>query len=108
MDQDERQWGNFRVIDRGPAFTVKRLTVKPGGRLSLQHHLHRSEHWTVAQGTAEVTRNDEIFRLSLGESCDIPLGARHRLANPGDEDLIIIEVWFGAETSEDDIVRHPD
>lgn len=108
MDYSERVWGKFEVINRGPGFTVKRLTVYPGKRLSLQHHEHRFEHWAVAQGIAEVTRDDEIFRLSLGESCDIPLRAKHRLANPGEEELIVIEIWYGAETSEDDIVRYPD
>ena len=108
MDYDERHWGKFQVLDRGPAHTVKKLTVRPGGRLSYQHHEHRSEHWTVASGVAEVTREGDVFHMTVGDSCDIPRGAKHRLANPGDADLVIIEVWFGDKTSEDDIIRHPD
>lgn len=87
---------------------MKRLTVYPGGRLSLQSHQHRSEHWTVVEGEATATVGDDVVVLVREQSIDIPLGARHRLENFGDTDVEIIEVQFGDYLGEDDIVRHED
>ncbi|CAB3638836.1 mannose-1-phosphate guanylyltransferase/mannose-6-phosphate isomerase [Trinickia soli] len=103
-----RPWGFYDSIDHGDRFQVKRIVVAPGARLSLQMHHHRAEHWVVVRGTAFVTRGDEEFLLSENESTFIPLGVRHRLANPGKVPLEIIEVQSGAYLGEDDIVRFED
>ncbi len=103
-----RPWGAYQRIDIGSRFQVKRLTVKPGGRLSLQKHHHRSEHWVVVSGTAEVTIGDKVMELHENESTYIPVGELHRLANPGKVMLEIIEVQVGSYTGEDDIVRIED
>ena len=104
----ERPWGCYDSIDRGERFQVKRIVVKPGGRLSLQMHHHRAEHWVVVRGTALVTRGDESFLLSENQSTYIPLGVQHRLENPGKTPLEIIEVQSGGYLGEDDIVRLDD
>ena len=98
----------FDVIDVGDRFQVKRLTVKPGGRLSLQSHRHRAEHWIVVKGTAKVTKGSEVFLLIENQSTYIPLGETHSLENPGKIPLEIIEVQSGEYLGEDDIVRHED
>ena len=103
-----RPWGSFDSVDEGEGYKVKRITVKPGARLSKQMHHHRAEHWVVVRGTARVFRNDEIFDLQENESVFIPLGATHYLENPGDEPLDIIEVQSGSYLGEDDIVRFED
>jgi mannose-1-phosphate guanylyltransferase/mannose-6-phosphate isomerase len=103
-----RPWGSYRGIDLGERFQVKRITVSPGAKLSLQRHRHRAEHWVVVDGVAEVTRDDEVFTLRANESAHIPLGAVHRLANPGDAPLHIIEVQCGTYLGEDDIERFAD
>ena len=103
-----RPWGAYQRIDIGNRFQVKRITVKPGGRLSLQRHHHRSEHWVVVSGTAEVTVGDRVVELHENESTYIPIGDVHRLANPGKVPLEIIEVQVGSYTGEDDIVRIED
>jgi len=103
-----RPWGSYQGIDAGPGFQAKRLTVDPGASISLQRHRHRAEHWVVVQGTAEVTRDDEVFTLEANQSAYIPLGARHRLKNPGDEPLHIVEVQSGDYLGEDDIERFED
>jgi len=103
-----RPWGDYEPIDEGDRYQVKRLTVKPGASLSLQMHHHRAEHWVVVRGTAKVTRNDEILLLSENESVYIPLGATHRLENPGAIPLELIEVQSGSYLGEDDIVRFAD
>jgi mannose-1-phosphate guanylyltransferase len=103
-----RPWGSFDSVDAGDGYKVKRISVKPGARLSKQMHHHRAEHWVVVRGTARVFRNDEIFDLHENESVFIPLGATHYLENPGDEPLDIIEVQSGAYLGEDDIVRFDD
>jgi mannose-1-phosphate guanylyltransferase/mannose-6-phosphate isomerase len=103
-----RPWGAYQRIDIGSRFQVKRITVKPGGRLSLQKHHHRSEHWVVVSGTAEVTVGDKVMELHENESTYIPIGEIHRLANPGKVTLEIIEVQVGSYTGEDDIVRIED
>jgi mannose-1-phosphate guanylyltransferase/mannose-6-phosphate isomerase len=103
-----RPWGDYEGIDHGNRYQVKRLTVKPGARLSLQLHHHRAEHWVVVSGTACVTRGEETFMLSENESTFIPLGVKHRLENPGTIPLEIIEVQSGGYLGEDDIVRFED
>jgi mannose-1-phosphate guanylyltransferase/mannose-6-phosphate isomerase len=103
-----RPWGSFEGIDQGERFQVKRLSVKPGETLSLQMHHHRAEHWIVVSGTARVTRGDEVFLLAENESTYIPIGATHRLENPGTIPLEIIEVQSGSYLGEDDIVRFDD
>jgi mannose-1-phosphate guanylyltransferase len=103
-----RPWGSFDSVDAGEGYKVKRISVKPGARLSKQMHHHRAEHWVVVKGTARVFRNDEIFDLHQNESVFIPLGATHYLENPTDEPLDIIEVQSGSYLGEDDIVRFDD
>jgi mannose-1-phosphate guanylyltransferase/mannose-6-phosphate isomerase len=103
-----RPWGSYDSIDMGERFQVKRITVKPGAALSLQKHHHRAEHWVIVSGTAEVTRNDEVFLVAENESTFLPLGAVHRLRNPGKVPLELIEVQSGSYLGEDDIVRLED
>lgn len=103
-----RPWGSYQTADMGDRYQVKRLVVKPGEKLSLQKHHHRAEHWIVVQGTAKVTRNDETIILHENESTYIPIGAVHRLENPGKIPLCIIEVQSGSYLGEDDIVRFDD
>lgn len=103
-----RPWGSYQTIDRGDRFQVKRIVVKPGGRLSLQKHLHRAEHWVVVRGTARVTIGDAVRDLHENESVDVPIGSVHRLENPGKIPLELIEVQTGAYLAEDDIIRLED
>lgn len=103
-----RPWGSYDSIDMGERFQVKRITVKPGAALSLQKHQHRAEHWVIVSGTAEVTRNEDVFLLAENESTFLPLGAVHRLRNPGKTPLELIEVQSGSYLGEDDIVRLED
>ncbi len=103
-----RPWGAYDSIDNGERFQVKRITVKPGGTLSLQMHHHRAEHWIVVSGTAEVTRGNDVILLSENQSTYIPLGVTHRLRNPGKLPLELIEVQSGSYLGEDDIVRFED
>jgi mannose-1-phosphate guanylyltransferase / mannose-6-phosphate isomerase len=103
-----RPWGSYQSLDDGARFHVKRIVVKPGGRLSLQLHHHRAEHWVVVRGTARVTIGDEVKVLHENESIYVPSGARHRLENPGKIDLEVIEVQTGSYLGEDDIVRFED
>ena len=103
-----RPWGFYDSVDAGPRHQVKRITVKPGEKLSLQLHHHRAEHWIVVPGRARVTRGEEEIFLAENESTYIPLGVKHRLENPGATDLEIIEVQSGSYLGEDDIVRFED
>ncbi len=103
-----RPWGKFDSIDVGERDQVKRITVKPGEKLSLQMHHHRSEHWIVVSGTAKVTNGDKTFLVSENQSTYIPIGAKHALENPGKMPLEMIEVQTGSYLSEDDIVRFED
>jgi mannose-1-phosphate guanylyltransferase/mannose-6-phosphate isomerase len=103
-----RPWGCYDSIDMAERFQVKRITVKPGGTLSLQMHHHRAEHWVVVSGTARVTRGEETFMLAENESTFIPVGTKHRLENPGRLPLELIEVQSGSYLGEDDIVRFDD
>jgi len=103
-----RPWGHYEGIDAGDRFQVKRITVKPGEKLSLQMHHHRAEHWVVVSGTARVTCGEKVSLLSENESTYIPIGMNHRLENPGKVPLHIIEVQSGSYLGEDDIVRFED
>ena len=103
-----RPWGTFNDLHRGDGFKVKHIVVNPGQALSLQSHRHRAEHWVVLRGTARVTRDGDTFELSENQTTYIPLGARHRLANPGAVPLEVMEVQTGGYLEEDDIVRYED
>jgi mannose-1-phosphate guanylyltransferase/mannose-6-phosphate isomerase len=103
-----RPWGSYDSIDFGDRFQVKRLSVKPGGVLSLQMHHHRAEHWVVVEGTARITCDDKTFLLSENQSTFIPVGSTHRIENPGKVYLHIVEVQSGSYLGEDDIVRFED
>ncbi len=105
---DHRPWGMFETLVLGDRFQVKRITVKPGAALSLQSHVHRSEHWIVVSGTAKVTVDDEVKLLTENQSVYIPLGAVHRMENPGKVPMVLIEVQTGAYLGEDDIIRYED
>jgi mannose-1-phosphate guanylyltransferase/mannose-6-phosphate isomerase len=103
-----RPWGSCELLDAGVRFRVNRLTVRPGGALSLQAHQHRVEHWTVVQGTAKVTRGDEEILLGENQSTFVPVGMVHSIANPGKGPLEIIEIQSGTYFSDDDVVRYED
>jgi mannose-1-phosphate guanylyltransferase/mannose-6-phosphate isomerase len=103
-----RPWGSYDSIDSDEGFQVKRLIVNPGAILSLQKHAHRAEHWTVVKGSARITLDEREFDLQVNESTYIPVGAVHRIANPFDEAVHIIEVQCGDYLGEDDIVRLED
>ncbi|MEO1688829.1 MAG: mannose-1-phosphate guanylyltransferase/mannose-6-phosphate isomerase, partial [Pseudomonadota bacterium] len=103
-----RPWGWYETLSLGRRFQVKRIMVHPGGQLSLQSHFHRSEHWVVVEGTARVTVGEEVKLMTENESVYIPLGAVHRLENPGKVPMYLIEVQSGPYLGEDDIVRYED
>lgn len=103
-----RPWGSYDGVDADDGFQVKRLIVNPGAVLSLQKHAHRAEHWVVVRGKARITRNDEVFDLGVNESAYIAIGDVHRIANPFDKPVHIIEVQCGDYLGEDDIVRIED
>lgn len=106
--KDHRPWGWFESLVIGERFQVKRIVVHPGAALSLQSHHHRSEHWVVVQGTAKVTINDDVTLVTENQSVYIPVGATHRLENPGKVELHLIEVQTGSYLGEDDIIRYED
>jgi len=103
-----RPWGYYQGVDAGPRYQVKRIVVKPGGKLSLQKHHHRAEHWVVVKGAAEVTLNEDTRIVHENESIYLPIGSMHRLANPGRIPLELIEVQVGSYLGEDDILRFED
>jgi mannose-6-phosphate isomerase len=105
---DQRPWGTYTVLEEAPTFKVKRIEVLPGKRLSYQKHAQRAEHWVVVAGAAKVTLDGREITVGTGEAIDIPIGAAHRVENPGEEDLIFIEVQRGSYLGEDDIVRLED
>ena len=105
---DHRPWGHFETLALADRFQVKRIVVKPGGILSLQSHLHRSEHWIVVAGTALVTIGKTEQIVAENESVYVPLGVKHRLENPGKMPMVLIEVQTGSYLGEDDITRHED
>jgi mannose-1-phosphate guanylyltransferase / mannose-6-phosphate isomerase len=106
--KDHRPWGWFESLVIGDRFQVKRIVVNPGGALSLQSHVHRAEHWIVVQGTARVTVDAEVRMVTENQSVYVPLGAVHRLENPGKVPVVLIEVQTGAYLGEDDIIRYED
>jgi len=103
-----RPWGTYTVLQEAPGFKIKRIAVKPGASLSLQMHHHRSEHWVVVSGKAEVVNGEQTITLEANQSTYIPAGNRHRLTNVGDAELALIEVQCGSYLGEDDIVRFED
>jgi mannose-6-phosphate isomerase len=105
---DRRPWGTYTVLEEDRGFKVKRIEVLPGKRLSYQKHAQRAEHWFVVEGTAKVTLDDEEITVRAGEAIDVPVGAAHRVENPGEENLVFIEVQRGSYLGEDDIVRLQD
>ncbi len=105
---DRRPWGSFTVLDEGSNYKVKRIEVLAGKRLSYQKHARRAEHWMVVGGTAKVTLDGREIIVPLGETIDIPLGAAHRVENPGGDTLVFIEIQRGDYLGEDDIVRLED
>jgi mannose-1-phosphate guanylyltransferase / mannose-6-phosphate isomerase len=106
--KDHRPWGWFESLVVGNRFQVKRIHVHPGAALSLQSHHHRSEHWIVVEGTARVTVDDEVKLISENQSVYIPLGAVHRMENPGKVPMVLVEVQTGSYLDEDDIIRYED
>lgn len=107
-ERDHRPWGYYEVLAEFPDCKVKRIVIHPGKRLSLQRHLHRSEQWTFVSGAALVTRDHEEIHVSPGESVHIPVGASHRVLNPGQVPVAFIEVQTGDYFGEDDIERLED
>lgn len=107
-ESDTRPWGRWEVIATGERYTAKRITVLPGQRLSLQYHHHRQEHWTMVEGLAEVEIDGAIVQLGFAGHVHIPLGAVHRIRNPGPETLVFVEVQLGDLLDENDIVRVSD
>jgi mannose-6-phosphate isomerase-like protein (cupin superfamily) len=108
-EYSERPWGNYTVLDDdAPDHKVKRLVVHPGKRLSYQRHAQRAEHWFIVAGTAAVTLDGVVTELRAGDAIDIPLHAAHRIANVGDNDVVLIEVQHGTYFGEDDIERLED
>jgi len=105
---EQRPWGSYTVLDEGYHYKVKRLEVLPGKRLSYQKHTQRTEHWMIVQGTASVTLEGQESTVEAGGTMDVPLGAAHRIANPGSETLVLIEIQRGSYLGEDDIIRLQD
>ena len=108
MESEARPWGRYDVLSDAADHKVKRLTVEPGHRLSYQWHAHRSEHWFVVAGEGIVTLDGVDHAVSAGTAIDVPVGAAHRIANPGDVPLVFIEVQHGESFAEDDIERLDD
>lgn len=108
LEHDERPWGAYWVLEDAPTHKVKRLEVTPGQRLSYQRHSKRDEHWFVVAGEAAVTLDGTVHELASGDAIDIPRGAAHRVANPGTDTLVFIEVQRGSYFGEDDIERLED
>jgi len=105
IERVTRPWGWYETLSEAPNHKIKRISVLPGQRISLQKHSQRAEHWVVLQGTARVTLDEDTLELTVGQHCDIALGATHRLSNATAAPLEVIEVQFGAYLGEDDIVR---
>lgn len=108
LPRDYRPWGWFEALGNGARFQVKRIVVNPGAALSLQSHHHRAEHWIVVEGTARITIDDEVKLVTENQSVYIPLGAVHRMENPGKLPMVLIEVQTGSYLGEDDIIRYED
>ena len=108
MEHDERPWGKYFVLEDAQTHKVKRIEVKPGGRLSYQYHHKRSEVWTIVQGKARITLNEVDTDHTAGNVIEIPLNAKHRIMNIGEETLVFVEVQLGTYFGEDDIIRIED
>lgn len=108
MEHDVRPWGQYWVLEDADTYKVKRIEVNPGGRLSYQYHHKRAEVWTIVKGVGRITLDGEVRDYKAGEVAIIPLGAKHRIENPGDEFCVFIEVQHGTYFGEDDIVRLED
>jgi len=108
MNSEVRPWGSYEVLQESAVHKVKSIIVQPGKRLSYQRHEKRAEHWFIVSGEAEVTIDGEVKRMNAGSSIDIGIGAAHRIANIGNEQLIFIEVQTGTYFGEDDIIRLED
>ena len=107
-DADDRPWGRWEVLATGETYASKRITVKPGGKLSLQLHHHRQEHWIIVEGQARVTCGQETRDVGPNTHVFIPVETQHRIENPGEVDVVFIEVQYGENLDEDDIVRIED
>src|SRR6266699_4228668 len=107
-DRDSRPWGTWEVLATGDRYIVKRISVLPGQRLSLQYHKHRSEHWTIVQGSAEVELDDVVHQMSAGQHIYIPVEGLHRVRALGSEPLVFLEIQVGEVLDENDIVRISD
>ena len=107
-DKDTRPWGTWQVLDEGEHFCVKRICVNSKGKLSLQLHHHRNEHWIIVQGCATVTLGDKMIELKADDSVFIPKETKHRIENKADEPVIFIEIQTGDHLDENDIVRYDD
>ena len=103
-----KPWGSYEILSKGNKYRIKKLTIKPGGILSLQSHNYRSEHWVVIEGKAEITLGKKIINLQSNDSIFIPKEVKHRISNKDQSNLIIIEVWHGNTLEEEDIVRYQD
>ena len=108
MEYDIRPWGEYQVLEDAPTHKVKRIKVKPGGRLSYQFHHKRAEVWTIVDGVGRITLDGAIKDYKAGEVIQIPLMAKHRIENPGNKNLVFVEVQHGTYFGEDDIVRIED
>lgn len=108
VQENHRPWGFYQILSDMPDHKVKRITVYPGQRLSYQRHFRRSEHWYIVKGSAVVTKNGKEIQLTSGEAIDIPVESWHRIRNPGDENLVFIEIQTGDYFGEDDIERSED
>ena len=104
----EKPWGSYQVLENTESYTLKKIIVNPGGKLSLQSHKHRSEHWIIAEGKAEIIIDEKVLIVGANESVIIPKGSKHRLTNNQNTKLIIFELWFGDILDEKDIVRYED
>ena len=104
----QKPWGSYTILEQNGNYLVKNILVKPGGKLSLQSHDHRSEHWVIVKGFAKVTIDETIKTLQMNESIYIPNKSKHRLENEGQENLIVIEIQFGNILEEKDIIRYDD
>jgi len=108
IESEERPWGRFFVLHDEQNYKLKRIEVEPGGRLSYQYHLKRSEAWTLVEGVGTITLNEEVKDYNAGETILIPKGVKHRIENRGQEQVVLIEVQTGTYFGEDDIVRIED
>ena len=104
----QKPWGSYTILEQNGNYLVKTILVKPGEKLSLQSHNHRSEHWVIVKGSAKVTIDETIKTLKMNESIYIPKTSKHRLENEGQENLIVIEIQFGNILEENDIIRYDD